>query len=390
MGNSFKEKLEKIFPKTPKEINFPECEKKYDIKMTEINSVSQNYFEEKIYYGKYISLLNSGNVLIAYDEIDSVKQTIYSYLKIYTVPDLEFVQEYIFPNESRTEIFRISAAFQLKNGNILAIRDKLYEFEGESIKDGPKRSSSKLADHLMEVKPIRFTKKITKETYEFIGKYFDEIIEGKIFFMCYWKSNIICIDYQNLEIRKGNLFDADSWNLDLIFRSEINPKLLYICKNDYNVQNRKSELDAYDINEFFDLNKKEKKVIFNFTISKSRNVFGYCEYDNKYLLLDTIFGGIYVFDMETKTKVAVCNINDAQNTSKLYGEIKIKDYYSKKMMKLDDGQIFKIFPYPTLIDVREGTFKREGGLPDMYVLKGKNLIVEFSQSCVLSTSKIYE
>jgi hypothetical protein len=50
------------------------------------------------------------------------------------------------------------------------------------------------------------------------------------------------------------------------------------------------------------------RSFINFKISESEIVYGCCEYDKKYILFDTLNKGIYIFEIETKTKVAVSNM----------------------------------------------------------------------------------
>lgn len=131
--------------------------------MTSISSA--NNFEaqsevENISFGRNIFLLKSGNILVSIDKINKEGLTIYSSLEIYTVPDLNLVEVYNFPNEKGDILYNISTAIQLKNGNIFAIRDKLYEFDCESIKNGPKRSSNKIKESKFEIKPLKFSRNI--------------------------------------------------------------------------------------------------------------------------------------------------------------------------------------------------------------------------------------
>ena len=382
----------KVFPR-PKEIDFPESKNKYKIKMTSISSA--NNFEaqsevENISFGRNIFLLKSGNILVSIDKINKEDLTIYSSLEIYTIPDLNLVEVYNFPNEKGDILYNISTAIQLKNGNIFAIRDKLYEFDSESIKNGPKRSSNKIKESKFEIKPLKFSRILTKDSARFFCDHITEIIDGKLLYTFTWNSYIYLLDCLNLDPDSKKILDTEN-SADLIFRSEINPKLLYICKNDFNVQNRKADLYAFDVNDFCDINKKEKKPLFNLRISNSRNVFGYCEYDNKYLLLDTVYNGIYIFDILTKTKVAVCDIKVENYIYKIYGDHKIRDYYCQKMLKLDDGQIFRIFPDPSLIDIREQRIEMEGcdSVHFRYIIKD-NYLIKLYDTSLISSSLLYE
>ena len=63
-------------------------------------------------------------------------------MTIYSLPNLKEIQTYEFKQETGV-IYTIEHALQLKNGNILAIYDRFYEFDGENIKDGPKKAQQK-------------------------------------------------------------------------------------------------------------------------------------------------------------------------------------------------------------------------------------------------------
>ena len=63
-----------------------------------------------------------------------------NFLRIYSLPALKIIESYEF-NQKTEGIYTVEYAIQLKNGNILAIYDKLYIFDGENIKEGPKNIS---------------------------------------------------------------------------------------------------------------------------------------------------------------------------------------------------------------------------------------------------------
>ena len=125
-------------------------------------------------------------------------------------------------------------------------------------------------------------------------------------------------------------------------------------------------------------------------ISNSENVFGYCEYDSKYLLLDTICKGIYIFDMDSKTKVAVCDINpefpkNGWNTYYI-------EYHKNigKMFKLKDGQVLKFIPSLTIVDIRECIRNEKGHIPPKtYILNGKYFI-ELSYDNYIKSYQLYD
>ena len=173
--------MRKVFPR-PKEIDFPECKKKLEIELKKLVCKNDEDIEETVTQANNIYLLKSGNILVSIDLITKENFSIESSLKIFTSPDLEFVEEYTFPNDENNKLFFVSAALQLKNGNIFAIRDKLYEFEGESIKRGPKKNSASFRNNMLYKEPIKFTKKITKDSSKYSGKNFMELVEGKLLF----------------------------------------------------------------------------------------------------------------------------------------------------------------------------------------------------------------
>ena len=141
MGNKFR------LPK-PKEIDFPSANENHNINLKQINEKNREKAEKELLFAKSIFLLKSGNILVSLNEIDELRPRLLSHLCIYSIPKLKLVDKYTFNNEEEDgeegNIFSLDGAIQLKNGNILAIYNKLYEFEGESIKNGPKRSSEEL------------------------------------------------------------------------------------------------------------------------------------------------------------------------------------------------------------------------------------------------------
>jgi hypothetical protein len=127
-------------------MDFPKCEKNHTVNIKIKNVKNEARAKRGNFHLDSLFLLKSGNILVATDFVDRTLCTIKSDIIIYDVPELKMLSRYTFPNdwEDENELYRISRAIQLKNGNILAIRDKFYEFDGESIKEGPKRQSSEL------------------------------------------------------------------------------------------------------------------------------------------------------------------------------------------------------------------------------------------------------
>ena len=171
-----------------------------------------------------------------------------------------------------------------------------------------------------------------------------EAIDGKVLYT--QGSQIIrCIDSNTLDINFPTLLSSkDSWTYDIIFQSEFYPDYLYICKNLHTYEKKCSELSVYDINDFCN---KKINCLFTIKVSNSENILAYCEYDKKYLLLDTINKGIYIFDMDTRNKVAVCDLKENINGN-------YRDYGYEKMFKFESGHVTRMQGHLRILDIREG------------------------------------
>lgn len=352
LKKKFKDKINNLqFPR-PESIDFPKCENKHSINFSRKAQVNTILAQQGTCLGSCICLLKSGNILVGTENIDIKNLTIKSSLKIYSIPDLDIVQEFNFPYEKDIGLYTISTALQLKNGNIFVIRDKLYEFEGESINEGPKRISKMIKEGNLKIKPIIFPdpiipkKKITKEIVKYFCENILEAVEGKLLFTLESNHFVYYLDSVNLDPNEKILLKEEG-KLDILFQSEFYPDNLYICKNQRDVYYRSAELSVYDIKDFCKEIKEKKNPIFSIKVSKSENICGYCEYNKKYLLLDTLIKGIYVINMETKLKVAVCDV-----TREVEPKLDNENIYGK-MVKLDDGQVVRTYYYPSLIDIRE-------------------------------------
>lgn len=62
------------------------------------------------------------------------------------------------------------------------------------------------------------------------------------------------------------------------------------------------------MDEFIEGKAQKPKHLFEITISESEHTYSMLEYDKQYVLFDTIVKGIYIFDIQTKTKLAVCDV----------------------------------------------------------------------------------
>ena len=351
MGNNLEKKFR--LPR-PKEIDFPSVNENHNINLQQINEKNKQKAEKELLAAKSIILLKSGNILVSLNEIDELRSTVLSHLCIYSIPKLNLVDKYTFNIEEEDgeegDIISLDGAIQLKNGNILAICNKLYEFEGESIKDGPKRSSEEFLMTETYKKLIYFKDPFEpKKTIQKTRKIFNcsqimEAVDGKVLYtQC--SNQIRCIDSNTLDINFPTLLSfKEFWKCDIIFQSEFYPDYLYICKNLRTYEKECSELSVYDINDFCN---NKINCLFTIKVSNSEIILAYCEYDKKYLLLDTLRKGIYILDMETKNKVAVCDLKE-----KIDGDY--RDYGYEKMLKLESGHVIRMFKYLRLLDIREG------------------------------------
>jgi len=73
-------------------------------------------------------------------------------LAIYKEPWFTLVEKYVFENEVDDAFYYADCAIQLKNGNIFSICDRLYIFDGESIKDGTENTSEQIDPKSCETK----------------------------------------------------------------------------------------------------------------------------------------------------------------------------------------------------------------------------------------------
>ena len=315
MGNRFK-----LTPKV-ETIDFPKAEqgKEYDLKLYKKLDIDPPNLKEKfIPFGSSINLLKSGNILIAY--YISIETGIRNFLTIYSLPNLKEIQTYEFKQETGV-IYTIEHALQLKNGNILAIYDRFYEFDGENIKDGPIKSSTKISQNYFKKNeskfchPYKFDTYITKSHYGFDYGYIFEEQEGLLLYsssdLC---RHIFSIKLENFEdIKRKEIYTTISeqgfygeGNIDIILHSEYFPENVYLIINYGDFQPSCSYLRIHNYEDFMKGKCDKNNAINELRISTTNNVFGMCEYDKQYLLLDTITNNIYIFDMIKKEKIALC------------------------------------------------------------------------------------
>lgn len=369
MGN-----LGKLKTPRPKDINFPELKNPAELDCRVISQKSEKEFIR----ANNICGLKSGNILISYQIFSPYVDE--SYIEIYSVPQLKLIEKYQFNCETEDEFYAPTFAIQLKNGNIITICEKLYVFNGESISEGPQKLSEEINDiHFNKVRREFFhetDKKFknpayvkTRKTYE--CDFIIEPKEGTLLYTVYRNKEIFHIDIANLDpasksiyfYKKGSGVNLRTYHLDIIHPSEYYPDYLYICGNDELNDTHNSDLLIFDLNKFCDRGNSPKIPLYTIEISKSQNVFSICEYDKKYLLLDTIKNGIYIIDMESKQKVAVSILRyyikqfnkymTADEKGELGGRGKF-GYLSRKMIKLKDGRVFIVRSSSARIaDIRE-------------------------------------
>ena len=347
MGNKLEKHLSKYMTPRPEEINFPEITKNPNIKIKVITTQNQAKFDKNRWVAKCICLLKSGDILVGIDKFDKETYKLKSSLHVYSYPNLTLIQKYKFPNEGSGS-YNTSVALQLKNGEVFVIRDKLYLFEGDSIEKGPIKSSEKVNNYMRDQNyklpdPYNEYKTITKQLFYFDGKDFFEAINGKILFES--SDDVVSFDSVKLDAKPITLFSSGGWKI-ICFQSEYYTEHIYVCKNTYKDRMKSGRLLVYDIKDFCNENNKNKTPLFDIEVSKSENILGYCEYNEKYLLLDTLAKGVYIIDMETKTKVAVCD-------GKVVTTYRDPGYPYGKMVKLDDGHIVRMYALLNVIDVRK-------------------------------------
>ena len=371
------------FPR-PSSINFPEVQNQLDIKMEFSCSSPGDDFS----VGQSICALKSGNILISKIRRDEKSLEIKSTLEIYSIPHLKLIEEYEFESTVKGVMYQVVYATQLNNGNIISICDRLYEFDGEKISKGYIRTSEMLKGIYYKTINISFKdpfdifnkKAITKQSSSFQAESIIHIDDEKLLFTMHLNHMVYLLDINNLngninylyELEKKRMIGSFSSCLDIIFQSQYYPSNLYICANDANVDAPvESNLLIFDIKQFCIPN-KDKNALATINVSKSENVYGYCEYDKKYLLLDTIHKGIYIIDIESKSKVAVCEPKIKEQKSSLikslefinkvtpskktmtfsrFEDIKKGNLY-RKMKKLDDGHVITCYYAFNLIDIK--------------------------------------
>ena len=399
----------------PKEINFPEVKNKVKLNGKIVSTKSGKEY----HLINNMCLLKSGNILICYTIFSPyVDET---YIEIFSVPQLKSVAKYEVKYETEDEFYAPSFAIQLKNGNIITICEKLYIFNGESIAEGPQSYSEEILNdmYFREVKRDFFNKTdesfkhpaYSKKRKEYQCDFIIEPIEGSLLYTIGSNMEIFHIDIANLDpaskslyfYRKGKGFNQRTYDLDIIHPSEYYPDYLYICGNDQFNRECKSDFLIFDLNKFCDRKIFPKTPLHIIEVSKSQNVFAICEYDKKYLLLDTINNGIYIVDMDLKQKVAVSILRLYIKELNEYEEINIKadlvnkdknnyfNYLYRKMIKLKDGRVFIIRRGDAVADIREQVMQEyfQPTIRSEFIFCG-NYIVSLHPKLGINVHQIYE
>ena len=391
----------------PKNINFPEVTKKIDYKFEVVASVDG---KDKR-YARSILGLKSGNILIAYLEINQILDEIKNCLEIVNVPKLKKVEEFNFKSIIDDVVYGIDSALQLKNGNIFTICDRFYFFDGENISEGPKTKSEELnniyflKNHNLEFKyvdkTVDFDKSLIKRDFKCMPC--DFIIEAKENKLLYTfeddrNESIRFFGISNLSeepkqkviftySKKGE-YNMINYHFDIIKVSEYYPENLYVIGNMQEPYGHSSLLFIFNLDDFCDDAKKDKKPESIIKISDSQIIFALCEYDKKYLILDTYNNGIYIIDIEAKAKVAVAtdikfwannkliSYTKEKFTEKRYGSLERFDgLLYRNIIKLKDGQILLSHYYINIMDISEQIIKESAKGSQYFVFLGNYMIL---------------
>ena len=385
MGNKFKK-----LPR-PTEINFPAVQKSN----WNFSLCSEKDGNEKT-FSSFFCLLKSGNILISYKKRDEEEFNVKSFLEIYNVPDLKLIQKYEFYKEKDDTFYVLDFATQSKKGNIFTIGDKLYVFDGEEISKGPEEKSEEINNIYFNKAEVEFCQPFDiRQRHPFTknSKVFNcsSLLEVKEDLFLYTKNRreevfLLDISKPKVEIIEHFYMTRQSiynqpwrYKMDMILQSEYYPENLYICANiELPGDIYECKLLVFNLEQFIKQKSPTKEPLFTIQVSNSQNIMALCEYDKKYILLDSYKNGIYIVDMESKQKVAVCvpkakELNFVYNmySDRKTGEGKIY----RKMFKLKDGQV--LLETNFILDVREQMCDkkiRHFGIFD-FALSGEYLIL---------------
>ena len=266
--------------------------------------------------------------------------------------------------------------------------DKLYIFDGTNIQEGPNNISTKLGREYYEKKEIKFPHPkdpndyIVRSISEFnINHIFEIQEESLIYTPKLHDHSIYSINLDNLEdvqiksiyqIYKDKEF-GDTGKIDIILHSEYYPENVYLIINFGYLKPSASDLRIHNYQDFIKGLCNKGNAVDNLKISNTENVFGMCEYNEQYLLLDTIEKNIYIFDIIKKQKVAICaptkegvqpgrppkgkfarffeNLSEPHESIYKYERTERINSFYRKIHKLKDGKILVLNRQIKVVDV---------------------------------------
>ena len=408
------------FPR-PKDIGFPNVENPIEYN---ISKVAEGQAGKTGSIALSLCALKSGNILISYLTRDENNLEMKSFLSIYSVPKLKLVERYEFESVVNDIIYSVAYAIQLKNGNIFAICDKFYFFEGESIADGPKTTSEVVDDISCKKIEARFIdptdifkrKQIVKDSRSYLCDFMIEPKEGIVLYTndSYGHNkDISLLDVSNLENLETQGKKVYSWSdlsrqisyeFDIIHQSEYYPENLYVIANKCEYQSKWSSLLLiFNSDDFCNKNNTSSRKPVN-----KIDVFALLEYDKTYLLLDTINNGIYIINIETKQKAAVCDLkiigapvgglegmlmNHYARDKKVEKNIFLTLY--RNMIKLKDGQVLTVddsifFVADINAQQKKPPKDHTAYAKAKFVISGNYIITLNAQSADFIASKLYD
>ena len=398
----------KQYPR-PKEINFPETHHKsmkYERVASREPLANSN--------GQAFILLKSGNILITYFIADQKKFTLCNYIVILSVPDLKIIQKYVFDNREGDVYYSIPFTLQLNNGKIFAISDRYYFFDKEEIAKGPSKKSEKIDEIFFTSKEYDFYEDWDKKRKNPIYRTFNRftvssLIEVKDQKLIYTKVDPIPYHIFFLDASKASslskipLFSYDKilkngekrkYELDIIHKSEYYPENIYVIGNRSTLPEKdsfESVLLCLDIDKLLKQEKKNKEPEFVIQVSNSQKIYSICEYDKKYILLDSYKNGIYIIDLDTKQKVAVsvlsldkkilksAGIPSFANNVYEYRKAGGGSFYGE-MIKLKNGLVFM---NGWIIDVREQIILLDfGDYGQKYIATGDYILIDHPDTSI--------
>jgi hypothetical protein len=398
----------KQYPR-PKEINFPESHHK---SMKYERVASREPLANS--HGQAFILLKSGNILITYFIADQKKFTLCNYIVILSVPDLKIIQKYVLDNREGDVYYSIPFTLQLNNGKIFAISDRYYFFDKEEIAKGPSKKSEKIDEIFFTSKEYDFYEDWDKKRKNPIYRTFNRftvssLIEVKDQKLIYTKVDPIPYHIFFLDASKASslskipLFSYDKtlkngekrkYELDIIHKSEYYPENIYVIGNRSTLPEKdsfESVLLCLDIDKLLKQEKKNKEPEFVIQVSNSQKIYSICEYDKKYILLDSYKNGIYIIDLDTKQKVAVsvlsldkkilksAGIPSFANNVYEYRKAGGGSFYGE-MIKLKNGLVFM---NGWIIDVREQIILLDfGDYGQKYIATGDYILIDHPDTSI--------